>query len=144
MACIWFLPAAAQEAKEPEAANFLPPTTGDPLTVKPIDLPDVNCTIVGWKSDADRPVLSLLCPPKAVFAPLRVYVKLSWMHPADVSAEGIVAPVNAETRIRTNKKSAMVWLKTARSGGILHYEWVPFNGVVDMALIVESSSHKIH
>lgn len=119
----------------------LPATTGDPLTIAPIDLPDIDCAIHEWNPSSPKPVLTLLCPPRPVFAPLRVYLKLSWMKPEDVPVDvgKIIARPRELTRIRTNKSAVMVRLAVAgERGQLAQAKWVSFNGVVDVALIKDS------
>src|ERR1044071_2324179 len=93
-------------------ANFLPPTTGDPLTIKPLDMQDIDCTVAQWAPASKRSVLTLICPPNTVFSPIRVLIKLSWMKPDDapVCPERILAPVGTLTKIRTKNTLAEIWL----------------------------------
>src|SRR3989442_3963268 len=76
------VPPVAKKVSQPGSeGNLLPSRTGEPLTLKPIDLPDIQCSVADWKNTAPKPVLTLLCPPQEVFAPLRVYLKLSSLKP---------------------------------------------------------------
>lgn len=129
-----------------EKHSFLPSTTGDPLTVKPIDLPDVNCTVVTFDKTVPEPVLTLLCPPQSIFAPIRVYLKMSWKDSGNVPDvyQDVAVQNNTSTKLRTSKASALVWLKTKKSNEDFQYEWVPFNGVVDFALIVDPQNRRAH
>ena len=121
--------------------NSLPATTGEPLTITPVDMPDVDCVVQGWTGDGPKPakpVLTLLCPPGQVYAPLRVLIKLSWMKPEDapVNPIDILVMPGAATKIRTCKTAALVWLQVrAKEGGQPQSVWVSFNGVVDVALL---------
>jgi hypothetical protein len=117
--------------------NALPPTTGKPLTIKPVDMQDVDCTIAQWNASASRPTLTIICPPDSVFAPLRVLIKLSWMKPeqAPVKADKIPFRLGALTKIRTNKDAAQIWLLANRAPGG-QAEWVAFDAVDDLALLV--------
>jgi hypothetical protein len=118
--------------------GFLPTTTGEALTLTPLDMPDVDCVVQQWKADWPNPVLTLLCPPGQVFAPLRVLIKLSWMKPEDapVNPIDILALPGAATKIRTCKTAALVWLQVRKKeGGQPQSVWVSFNGVVDVALL---------
>lgn len=121
--------------------NALPPTIGEPLTIAPVDLPDIDCSIHAWDPDSQKPVLTLLCPPEPVFAPLRVYLRLSWLKPEDVPRDvgRVIARPKSATRIRTNKETLMVRLEVAEEPGRhSKAKWVNFNGVVDVALIKEA------
>jgi hypothetical protein len=131
--------ALADDSAHHEEVSFLPATTGDPLTVKPIDLPDVHCSIVGWDKSGNKPVLTLLCPPKAIFAPLRVYVKLSRTQSGEADTyQDIVAQTNAPTKLHTTKRSAWVWLGVRKANQKIRDSWVPFDAVVDVALVEDS------
>jgi hypothetical protein len=126
------------QAKVQNEGNSLPATTGEALTITPVDMPDVDCVVQRWKGDGPKPVLTLLCPPGQVFAPLRVLIKLSWMKPEDapVNPIDILALPGAATKIRTCKTAALVWLQVRkREGGQPQSVWVSFNGVVDVALL---------
>ena len=143
LACIawWSISLYGQDTADGEA-NLLPPPRGEALTLTPTDMPDVSCSVVQWKGDPVTPTLAVICPPQNVFAPLHVYLKLSWLKPEDVplSARGIAAPEKTLIKIRTNKSIAWVWLEVReRQGTIPHSTWVAFNGVVDIALLTLSS-----
>lgn len=142
LACIawWSISLCGQDAAYGES-NLLPPPRGDALTLTPTDMPDVSCSVVRWKDDPANPTLAVICPPPSVFAPLHVYLKLSWLKPEDVplSAHGIAAPARTLIKIRTKKSIAWVWVGVRdRQGHIPHSEWVAFDGVVDMALLTLS------
>src|SRR5262249_25186538 len=53
-------PAIGQSDHKPQIeASLLPPTTGEPLTIKPLDMQDIDCIVAEWRSTAARPVLTL-------------------------------------------------------------------------------------
>ena len=119
-------------------ANFLPPTTGEPLTIKPLDMEDIDCTVAQWAPASKRSVLTLICPPNTVFSPIRVLIKLSWMKPGDapISPERILAPVGTVTKIRTKNTLAEIWLPVEKDRkDTSRQSWVGFNAVVDVALL---------
>jgi hypothetical protein len=126
------------EHKAQGEGNLLPASIGEPLTVKPLDMQDIDCTVAQWRTTGKMPVLALICPPNTVFSPLRVLIKLSWMKPEDapVSPEHILAPAGAPTKIRTDKTAALIWLQVDEKG---KHEprgtWIGFNAVVDVALL---------
>jgi len=126
-----------------EEGNRLPPTTGDPLTIKPVDMQDVDCMIAQWNAGASRPTLTVICPPESVFAPLRVLIKLSWMKPelAPIDPGKIPFRAGALTKIRTNKDSSQIWLLAVRAHGTRE-QWVPFDAVGDLALLVGRPNNK--
>jgi hypothetical protein len=123
--------------------NRLPPTTGDPLTIKPVDMQDLDCMIAQWNAGASRPTLTIICPPEAVFAPLRVLIKLSWMKPELAPTDPGKLPFRAGalTKIRTNKDAAQIWLLAGRAHGVQE-EWVAFDAVGDIALLVGHPGNK--
>jgi hypothetical protein len=126
------------EHKAQSEGNLLPATIGEPLTVKPLDMQDIDCIVAEWRTTGKMPVLTLICPPSTVFSPLRVLIKLSWMKPEDapVSSQHILATAGTPTKIRTDKTAALIWLQVDENG---KHEprgtWVGFNAVVDLALL---------
>jgi hypothetical protein len=141
LACIpwWSINLCGQETYG--ESNLLPPPRGEGLTLAPTDMPDVSCSVVRWKNDPATPTLAVICPPQNVFAPLHVYLKLSWLKPEDVpfSARGIAATEKTLIRIRTKKSIAWVWVGVQeRPDAVPRSTWVAFNGVVDMALLTLS------
>ena len=128
----------SQSAHKDHVGSLLPATVGEPLTIKPLDMADIDCVVAEWRPTAMRPVLTLICPPSTVFAPLRVLIKLSWMKSEDVSVEPeqILAPEGSPTKIRTNKTAAQVWLHVNEKGERKpRSTWVGFTAVVDVALL---------
>ena len=122
--------------------NLLPATTGAPLTIKPLNMQDIDCVVGEWRPNPTKPVLTLICPPGTVFAPLRVLIKLTWMKTEDVPvyAEHILAPAGTLTKIRTKKSAAQVWLQVDEKGERKNRSiWVGFSGVVDVALLSEGA-----
>jgi hypothetical protein len=126
------------EPKDPIEGSLLPATTGEPLTITPLDTKSIDCIVADWRPIPTRPVLTLICPPSTVFAPLRVLIKFSWMKTQDVPAnhEHILAPAGSPTKIRTNKTAVQVWLQVDEKGeGKPQSTWIGFNAVVDVALL---------
>jgi len=118
--------------------DFLPATTGEPLTVAPSDRPDLNCSVVEWNAETPKPTLTVLCPPEEILAPLHVYLKVSWLKPEDVPAyaQRIQAPPKAPTKLRTNRTAVWLWLGVQqKQDGPWRRKWVAFTGVVDVALL---------
>jgi hypothetical protein len=143
-AILAYLPVSigGQEIERPGESGLLPRTTGEPLTVVPTDMPDVVCSVADWKT-VPEPALTVLCPPEDTFAPLHVFLKLSWLKPQDVpaSVRGIIAAPKTPTKLRANKTAIWVWLGVQESsGGAPRTTWVAFNGVVDMALLTLPSN----
>lgn len=116
----------------------LPPTIGEPLTIKPLDMEDIDCVVAEWQPAARLPVLTLICPPNAVFSPVRVLIKFSWLKLSDIPAhpDYILASAGTPTKIRTTKTAVQIWLPLDNKGkGDVRQSWVPFNAVVDVALL---------
>src|SRR5262245_1106222 len=126
-------------------ANLLPATVGEPLTIKPVDMQDIDCIVAAWQPSAKMPVLTLICPPNTVFSPMRVLIKFSWMKPEDIPAglEHILAPAGTPTKIRTSKTVVQVWLPVNNKGKADAREsWIAFNAVIDVALLRGSPKGK--
>ena len=127
-----------QEIGTRTEANLLPPTTGDALTVTPNNMPDVSCSVLQWNGDPPKPTLTIVCPPEGTFAPLHVFLRLSWLKSEDVplSVRSIAVPAKTLTRIHTNRSATWVWLEVLeRDDTPARRTWVAFNGVVDVALL---------
>ena len=142
--CVLILAAAPLGGQTPGRLdgqnNPLPKSTGEPVTIAPVDLQDIECSIQEWNPVGPKPFLKLLCPPQAEFAPVRVYLKLSWLNADDIPidlARIIARPLRA-TKIRTSKSAVMVRLEVAvDSGEGAQEKWVGFNGLVDVALMTD-------
>ena len=101
-------------------------------------MPDVSCSIVEWKDDTSKPTLAVVCPPQDTFAPLHVYLKLSWLKSEDVPlfARSITVPPKMIVKIRTTGSTAWVWLAVKeKPSAAARRTWVGFNAVVDIALL---------
>lgn len=136
---LWATPSGAQSpVQTTNEANRLPPTAGEPLTIKPVDMPDVDCVIAQWSPADPRPVLTVICPPETVFAPLRVLIKFSWLRPQATRPEAMRLPFRAGslTKIRTNKDVAQIWLRLEGAPE----SWVSFDAVRDVALVLDRKS----
>lgn len=127
-----------QEITRRDQVHLLPPSTGEALTLAPKDLPDINCSILDWKGDSPQPTLAVLCPPQDTFAPVYLYLKLSWLKNEDVpsTVRSITAPAKTLTKIRTTKSAAWVWLGIKEKlDASPRRTWVAFNAVADIALL---------
>jgi hypothetical protein len=77
-------------------------------------------------------------PAEEIFAPLHVYLKVSWHKAEDVPADtrGIRAPARTPTKLRTNKSAVWLWLGVQeKQDAPPRKKWVPFSGLVDVALL---------
>lgn len=45
----------------------------------------IPCSVLGYEISDSIPTLNLVCPQKAIYAPLRVYLKMIWTNVEDVS-----------------------------------------------------------
>jgi len=94
---------------------------------------DIECAVLEWGADASKPTLGILCPPKDVYAPLRVYMKVS----QDPPAKKITLVNRPRTWIRLRKESScLIWL-TFLEEGQEHprTDWLAFDEIVGMGLI---------
>jgi hypothetical protein len=93
--------------------------------------PDLKCAVVEWNDGPPKPSLIVVCPPEEVFAPLRLYLKLSWKRDEDVPRDfqAVIAQPNTQTKINwTPRGDYRALLKTERkNGGSGRPEWVDFN-----------------
>jgi hypothetical protein len=127
-----------QEITRQNPVYLLPPPTGEPLTLVPNNMPDINCSILEWKNDSPKPTLSVLCPPQDTFAPVYLFLKLSWLKSEDVpsSVRGITARAHTVTKIRTTKSAAWVWLAVKeKSDAAPRGTWIAFGAVANIALL---------
>ncbi len=93
--------------------------------------------VLNWEPRTPKPALSLMCPPRHIYAPLRVYLKFSWLKPEDIpkDVEKIAAETRSETKIRLQGKEASVWLPVAEKGSVSSSrKWVVFNNFLGIAL----------
>jgi hypothetical protein len=130
--------APGQEMARSGRGDVLPPTTGEALTIAPSDKPDVICSVVEWSAGSSKPALTVLCPPAEVFGPMHVYLKVSWLNAHEVPAYAgtIQGRPRTLTKLRTNKSAVWVWLEVQdKENAPVRGKWVPFTGVVDMALL---------
>ena len=135
---------SAQDTSVHGDANLMPPPTGEGLTLVPRDAPDIGCEVLKWNNQPPAPRLAILCPPQSIFAPLHVYLKLSWLKPEDVPScsHEITAQTRSLTKIRTNQSATWVWLDVREREGVAsHKAWVAFNAIEDVALL--SQPHKL-
>ena len=98
---------------------------------------EVKCSVVEWNVTMPRPVLTLVCPPEEVFAPLRVYFKLSWAMPKDIPSNylNILAPPRAQTKLHWTRAELHVLLPIkGEGGGKAETKWVIFTEVVGFYL----------
>ena len=133
-----------QEPTPRNQVHLLPPLIGDALTLTPTDMPDVNCSIAEWKDDPPIPTLAVVCPPRETFAPVHLYLKLSWIKPDDVLVfvYRIAAPAKTLIKIRTDKSTAWVWIGVReKPKAAPRQTWVGFNAVVDVALLTLPAKH---
>ena len=93
--------------------------------------PDLKCAVVEWNDGPPRPSLIVVCPPEEVFAPLRLYLKLSWKRDEDVPRDfqAVIAQPNTQTKINwTPQGDYRALLKRERKNGRSGQpEWIDFN-----------------
>jgi hypothetical protein len=131
-----------QEISRRDRVHLLPPPTGEALTLVPDNMPDINCSILDWKDDSPKPTLAVLCPPQDTFAPVYLFLKLSWLKSEDVpsTVRNITAAAKTVIKIRTTKSAAWVWLGVKeKADASPRRTWVAFNAVADIALLTLTS-----
>ena len=108
----WGMSVDAQEIPRRDDVHLLPAPTGEAFTLTPTDMPDVNCSIVEWKGDTSKPTLAVVCPHQDTFAPLHLYLKLSWLKSEDVPLDvrSITVPAKTIVKTRVTGSTAWVWL----------------------------------
>ena len=120
------------------AQEAFPPALG------PVKPADIRCAIVEWDLSAPVPTLTLVCPPKEVFSPLRVCLRFSWLKQGDVpeNITSIVAKPGAVTRIRSDKRDkrkTLVLLSVFETGERKPREkWLAFNSLESIRLVNET------
>jgi hypothetical protein len=97
---------------------------------------DLKCAVVEWNDGPHKPSLIVVCPPEEVFAPLRLYLRLSWKRDEDVPRDfqNLIAQPNTQTKINwTRQGDYRVLLKTERkSDGSGRPAWVDFNDLTGL------------
>jgi hypothetical protein len=95
--------------------------------------PDMKCAVVEWIAPPPKPSLVVVRPPDEVFAPLRLYFKLSWKRDADVPGDlQIIATPKAMTKKHWNMQGDyQVLLRAERKNEHgARPAWVKFNDLV--------------
>src|SRR6266702_989028 len=64
----------SQSAHKDHVGSLLPATVGEPLTIKPLDMADIDCVVHAQGPTVTRPVLTLISPRSTLFAPLGVVI----------------------------------------------------------------------
>jgi hypothetical protein len=129
-------PAALQASPSGEARAERSTSSGEHwLDHRPAVEPsaDMKCAIVEWAAGSPKPSLVVVCPPEEVFAPLRLYFKLSWKRDADVPGNfQIIAEPKTMIKLHwTSQGDYQVLLPTERKKERnRHREWVSFNDLV--------------
>jgi hypothetical protein len=98
---------------------------------------DIKCSVLEWNTGLPKPILTLVCPPEEVFAPLRVYFKLSWATPEDVPSDylAIVATPRGQMKFHWTRDELHVLLPIKREGREKRQvKWVVFTEVVGFYL----------
>ncbi len=98
---------------------------------------EVKCAVVAWNVAPPKPVLTLVCPPEEVFAPLRVYFKLSWAASGEIPSNylNILAVPKALAKLHWTRTELHVWLPIkGEGGGKIETKWVIFTEVVGFYL----------
>ena len=98
---------------------------------------EINCGVVSWNNNPQKPVLSMVCPPLEVFAPLYIYMKVTQTLP-QIKVRGlgeVLARPKEQIKIRPTGRELMVLLKVLKEGKSQPEAiWVGFDEVVKMGL----------
>lgn len=115
----------------------------DPARATPPSLAtagELKCAVVEWKADQPKPALTVACPPEDVFAPLRLYLGLSWeqAEERDPRAAMVVALPKTPVRVRFTPAEAQVRLKVLGPDGKKPREaWIPFGEITRIGFATE-------
>jgi hypothetical protein len=99
---------------------------------------EIKCSIVEWVDSSPKPELTVVCPPPEIFAPLRVFLKFSWVDSKDVPKDvaRVVAKPRAETKIQLGNANIKVFLKISKDADDSGKEkWVAFNALQAFAIV---------
>jgi hypothetical protein len=105
---------------------------------------EIRCSIIEWENNAPKPLLTVVCPPPQVFAPLRVFLKFSWLDTKDVPKEAakVVAEPRTETKIMLGKGDIKVFLKISKGGDDTGKEkWMAFNALQGFTIIPSKTAN---
>lgn len=100
----------------------------------------LNCAVVRWNKGPEKPVLTLICPPEEVFAPLRVVFGLSWSQPTDIPPQvgNVTLSPGDLVRFRLDSKDAHVLVPVRRAvDRQTERGWLRFTAVVQVGLVTE-------
>ena len=106
-------------------------------TPVPVERAPINCAVLSWEYTPSRPLLTLVCPPEDVFAPLRVYLKLSHSAPKGKARDyqKIAVQPGELTKMRSAETEALIWLKVQEDGKAKPTaQWMPFDEIVKVGL----------
>ena len=123
-------------ARRQEALENIPVAEETPAE-RPRKASDVACAVLGWDAQPPKPSVLLECPPKQIFTPLRIHLKLSWLNPENTfhDYQHTVVELNTPTKLKTTPTGWKVRLKVNRQGRNKWQEkWVTFNLILNMDL----------
>ncbi len=124
------------DARSEEPAGSRPRWPAPVARVNTDRTADLKCAVVEWNGNPPRPSLVVVCPPEEVFAPLRLYLKLSWKRDEDVPRDfqSFIAQANTQTKVNwTPRGDYRVLLKTEHKNGRSGQPaWVDFNDLAGL------------
>jgi hypothetical protein len=98
----------------------------------------MKCAIVQWTQEPPRPALVVVCPPEEVFAPLRIYFKLSWKRDEDLprNFQALMGPAKTQTKMHWNSQGdyQVLLQPKQKDGRASHREWVNFTDLAGVYL----------
>jgi hypothetical protein len=118
---------------QPTGSASPPASWPDPSIVDIRRSRDLKCSVVQWTSEPPRPALVVVCPPEEVFAPLRLFFKLSWRQDADVPGnfQALLAQPKIETKMHwTDRGDYHILLQVEGKHGRSDRKWIHFNDLI--------------
>jgi hypothetical protein len=77
-------PGVTQRGSYPPSTPRMTPMNSREVSKQSREQEVLVCAIEDWRHDGRKPILTLVCPPDEIFAPLRVLITLSWAEPRDI------------------------------------------------------------
>ena len=96
----------------------------------------LSCSVVKLDKDNNMPVLHLICPARQIFAPLRVYMQLSWNELKEMPQQFDDGPLPQIVKLRSNHSEVDVQMNVDENG-TRRQRWVAFTNLVGLGLVQE-------
>jgi len=96
----------------------------------------ISCTVMKLDKARAVPILHLLCPAKQVFAPLRVYMQVSWNELKEVPQSVDELALPSVVNMRSNHSEIDVQMDVDQDGKHSR-QWFAFTNLVGLGLVQE-------